>query len=199
MPMEHKYLGLSRTAIVGATLVFGGLVFGGLLSTVTYPSDATSPFQPPRIGVIDVERVFEQSNERTVLEKQIFEEFDPRSKTLKDLDQEIGRLEKEKILVVNGSDAYRTLEKSIVIKRANLKFGMEELQKDLDQRRTEAFEKVYEMIYRKTKAYAQSQDIDLVFQRQLTIRQNAPAWESVFYFIPELDITDDVIASVNRE
>ena len=185
-------------ALCAILLISLVVTWSGVVLLLTCESDAARlQFQPPTVAIIDLERAFDESQNRDELEKEIQREFKSKYHAFENLEKELTRLKKELVLVVEGSDEYRKLQKSILYKGVDLKFSEEELKRDLNAKKNKAFGRVYEVIYRTTREYARSRGINLILQRQLTIQPGSPPWESIFYFDPALDVTNDIIALVN--
>ncbi len=113
------------------------------------------------------------------------------------LEKELQRLKGEMGLVKDGSTEHRNLQTQLLHGTADLQFEAEQSEKDFIRKRATKFKIVLDLIHKKTVEYCKSRNIDMVLQKKLTLEENMPSWESVFYHRPEFEITDDVIRLIN--
>lgn len=168
-----------------------------LLPLLVPGAGAADRFGPPKIGVIDLSRAFDESDMKKKFQEELDADYQAKRNQLTELDKEIQRLKGEMDLVKEGSDEHRNLQTQILHKTADLKFEADQAEKDFNRKLEQKFSIVLELVSRKTAEYAEANAIDLVFQRNFQIDKQRPAWESVFYARPEYDLTDDVIRLIN--
>lgn len=152
---------------------------------------------PVRLGVVDLEAVFEASEQRRTLEKEIYDEFDLRITALEELKAEIQKLRQSMALVKEGSEEHARFQEEVTIKGARLELLDKRFQAELQKQRTASFERVYGTIRGEVEKVAGELGVDLVLQRSLTLQESMPSWESVLFAASHLDITRQVIERVN--
>ena len=191
--MKQRMLPVLSVAAVA--MLVGALLGGGFLTPRI--GEARPEIAPVRLAAIDLERVFESSNERSKLEKQMRAEFDLEFAKLQGMKNEIDTLKKELDMVKPGSNEYKNIQKQMIAKGANLKVEQDSVEAEITAKQETYFARVLGEIKNQVRSYAISRGIDVVLQIQLTVIKGSPPWQSVFYARPHLDITDDIIALVN--
>ncbi len=188
---------LTYSLLIVSAVLFGTLLFQNLSSENAGPRLVSAQNNPVSIAVVDLERVFDSSNDKTLMEKQIEADYQVKIGELEQLKKDISNLQKELNIKVEGSDAFNEIQDNLAVKSTMIKLKQERFKREIDQRQAQAFNAVYESIHACARKVATEQGIDILLQRRLRVSQEAPPWESVFFARPEVDITELVIKTLN--
>lgn len=141
-----------------------------------------------RIGYVDVRRIIDEATIFATTRDQITAEFKPRSDALK-LDEARLReleVERDRRAQTATDEEMRELRRRVDTESRNLQRRRDDLNVALNRRLNEARQRIDEQIREEIAAYARAEGFDLVLT------------DGVGFAHPRLDITDAVLARVNR-
>ncbi|RME76113.1 MAG: OmpH family outer membrane protein [Planctomycetota bacterium] len=155
----------------------------------------------PRIGVVDLARVFKDYKKSAVLEEKINGERDQLKAELDGIKKKISDLNKELDLLDFGSDSYRAKEEE----KARL-VGLYELKKrrleDRIKRRWQEYNvELLDDIGAVVSAYGKEHGYTLILKVDTDPSDEQKllaGLRNVLYFAEQIDITDQVVAILNR-
>ena len=152
-----------------------------------------------RIGVVNMERAFQQSKQKAALEQALEGELRARLSKLEKMKGDVEKAEQSLALLEQGSEAYFKQQEAVATSKAMFQLYDERYRAELQQSRIRSFDKVYAEIRAVTATVAGEMNLDLVFQQTLTIDDKMPSWESVLFARPQFDITDAVLQKLNTK
>jgi len=166
--------------------VLGAVVLGGLLATLLlFPLVAAAQ----NVAFVTMNRILEDSPQAEEAMRELEQEFSPRDTQLvteRDALQELrDRLEREGNLMTATDRA--DLEREFTARSREFRRAQESFTDDLNVRRNEELAKLQRLINDAIIQLARERDIDLI----LTER-------NVLYSSERIDITDDIIAAMQR-
>jgi outer membrane protein len=140
-----------------------------------------------RIGVINSERIFKDSNLAKASQTKLQSEFAKREKELRDEAQKIKtaaeRLDKD-AAVMSDTDRVRR-QRELADSDRELQRKQREFTEDVNQRSFEERSKIAQKANQALKAVAEQRKLDLIVQEAA-------------YVNPKIDVTDDVIKALNN-
>ncbi len=150
-----------------------------------------SAAEPLKIGVLDLQRCIQESNEG----KRIAESLkNKQAEMQKDLDKKQQALidmqkDMEKQSLMLSMDAKTEREKEFEKKRRDLNYLVQDMTEEMKKAETDARISILNILSGVVEAIAKQQKLDLIAERS-----NG----GILYFAKELDITDQVLAELNR-
>ena len=181
--------------VLGLALVTAGLLGGWLLSGIQ--KGEAIPEAPAKIAVFDLERVFDASSQKKVLEEQFKQQLAERAQKLEDEKQAIEKLRESMNFYKEGSAEAERVQGEIFAREGQLRAKEKSFERDVLVLRNQFFDRVLDTIRGKVQRYADEHKIDAVFQKSFKMTEESPPWDSVFFWGKQLDITEDIIALVN--
>ncbi len=168
--------GLSKSIRLALLCAMAALSFGALAQS------------PLKVGYVDVRRIIDEATIFGVTRDQITAEFKPRSDALKLDEARLRELEAERDRRAQTATDAEMLElrRRVDAEMRNLERRRNDLNVALNRRLNEARQRIDEQIREEIAAYARAEAFDLVLT------------DSVGFAHPRLDITDAVLARVNR-
>ncbi|MEM7165241.1 MAG: OmpH family outer membrane protein [Planctomycetota bacterium] len=152
-----------------------------------------------RIGVVHMERAFQNSKQKATLEAELEKKLRDRLSELEKLEGDIKRAQQSLALLESGSPDHAKGQEEVAQKQAILKVRDERFRAQLQRVRMASFDQIYAEIRDVTAQVAAELQLDLVFQKTLTIDEKMPAWESVLYARPNFDVTEAVLLKLNAK
>ncbi len=139
-----------------------------------------------RVGFVNTDRIFRESNSAKVAQTKLEQEFARREKELADVGTALktasDRFERESATLSESQRAQR--QKALVDQDRDFQRKRREFQEDLNSRKNEELQQVLERANRVVKQVAEAEKYDLVLQVAV-------------YINPKHDITDKVIKALN--
>jgi outer membrane protein len=164
--------------------VISGLVLGAFSTQVIAADDKDFS---GRIGVINSERIFKDSNLAKASQTKLQSEFAKREKELRDEAQKIKtaaeRLDKD-AAVMSDTDRVRR-QRELADSDRELQRKQREFTEDVNQRSFEERSKIAQKANQALKAVAEQRKLDLIVQEAA-------------YVNPKIDVTEDVIKALNN-
>lgn len=142
---------------------------------------------PLKIGVVDVERLLQESSPAVAAEKKIEQTFSRRDQEIKQLIQRVEQLksELERNATQMTEETLRARERKLNNMNVDLQRKQREFHEDLNMRKNEELVVVMELANKAIRRIAAEEHYDLILQE-------------VVYRAPALDITDQVIQYMGR-
>ncbi|HSW16394.1 MAG TPA: OmpH family outer membrane protein [Ramlibacter sp.] len=139
-----------------------------------------------RVGFVNTDRIFRESNSAKVAQTKLEQEFARREKELADVGNTLktasDKFERESATLSESQRAQR--QKQLVDQDRDFQRKRREFQEDLNSRKNEELQQVLERANRVVKQVAEAEKYDLVLQEAV-------------YINPKHDITDKVIKALN--
>jgi outer membrane protein len=149
-------------------------------------ASATSMAQDFRIGFVNTDRIFRESNPAKAAQTKLEAEFSRREKELADLGTQLKtsteKFEREAPTLAESQRVSR--QRQLVEQDRDFERRRREFQEDLGARKNEELQQVIERANRVIKQVAESEKFDLVIQEAV-------------YINPKHDITDRVLKVIN--
>ncbi len=161
--------------------------------------------QTPKIGFVNLKKVFEQYERSKTMEKEIEAFQGEENAKLEKLKKEADELEKESDLVVKNTKEWFKIKSDVLRKRKELETDEKLAKMEITRRLLKATEEIYEDILKKISDYASAHGFMMVLKietekvecdthTELTFKVNS---RSVLYFKTEFEITDDIVKELN--
>jgi outer membrane protein len=162
------------------------LVFVGLASTVVLAADEAKDFSG-RIGVVNSERIFKESNMAKASQAKLQSEFAKREKELRDDAQKIKtaaeKLDKDAAVMPDAERVRK--QRELADADRELQRKQREFTEDVNQRSFEERSKIAQKANQALKVVAEQRKLDLIVQEAA-------------YVSPKIEVTDDVIKALNN-
>lgn len=135
------------------------------------------------VGVVDVNRVMEQSPQAQALSQQLQQEFEPAQNEMREMQSRMQTLQSrlERDADVLSAEDRRDMEREIRDIQRGLQRRQNDLAEDFNARRNEALGSLQRLIMAEVQAYARDNGLDLV------------VGDGVFYASSRMDITDAIL------
>ena len=164
------------------TRIFGALLLAAL---ITIPATASAEV---RIGVVKLNRLFEEAPQALALQRSLTEEFAPRERELRAKQEELvaiqERLQKSDDFM--SDEERRRLEQQFRDGQRDLQRTQNEFVEDVNLRRNERLGELQRLFIAEIQAYGQAQGFDLVLV------------EGFIHASDSLDITQQVLQVLQR-
>jgi outer membrane protein len=162
------------------------LVSVGLTSTVVLAADEAKDFSG-RIGVVNSERIFKESNMAKASQAKLQTEFAKREKELRDDAQKIKtaaeKLDKDAAVMPDAERVRK--QRELADADRELQRKQREFTEDVNQRSFEERSKIAQKANQALKVVAEQRKLDLIVQEAA-------------YVSPKIEVTDDVIKALNN-
>ena len=162
------------------------LVSIGLTSTAVLAADETKDFSG-RIGVVNSERIFKESNMAKASQAKLQTEFAKREKELRDDAQKIKtaaeKLDKDAAVMPDAERVRK--QRELADADRELQRKQREFTEDVNQRSFEERSKIAQKANQALKVVAEQRKLDLIVQEAA-------------YVSPKIEVTDDVIKALNN-
>ena len=139
-----------------------------------------------RVGFINTDRVFREANISKVATGRLEQEFGRREKEIADLEGKLKasseKFERESVTIAEAQRTSR--QKQLVDQDRDLQRKRREFQEDLNARKNEEMQQVFERATKTVKLVAENEKYDVILQEAV-------------YINPKHDITDKVIKALN--
>ncbi len=148
-----------------------------------------SAAEPIKIGVIDFQRCIQESNEGKRISESLKNKQTEMQKDVDKKQQELVDMQKdmEKQSLMLSADAKSEREKVFEKKKRDLQYLMQDLNEEMKKLESDARISILTTINTVVDTIAKQQKFDLIAERS-----------NIMYFSKELDITDQVIAELNK-
>jgi outer membrane protein len=162
------------------------LVSVGLTSTAVFAADEAKDFSS-RIGVVNSERIFKESNMAKASQAKLQAEFAKREKELRDDAQKIKtaaeKLDKDAAVMPDAERVRK--QRELADADRELQRKQREFTEDVNQRSFEERSKIAQKANQALKVVAEQRKLDLIVQEAA-------------YVSPKIEVTDDVIKALNN-
>jgi outer membrane protein len=177
--MNRLNLNFLTTTLVAASL--------GIAATSVFAADEVAKDFSGRIGVVNSEKIFKESNLAKASQSKLQAEFAKREKDLRDEAQKIKsaaeKLDKD-AAVMSDADRVRK-QRELADSDRELQRKQREFTEDVNQRSFEERSKIAQKANQALKAVAEQRKLDLIVQEAA-------------YVNPRIDVTEDVIKALNN-
>lgn len=168
------------------------------------------PAQPTAVATIDIVKIFEQLNERTVLENQLDERRQARQAQLEEVNRQIRAIQEDlETTLKPGTDAYKERVREFMEQRAVAEARRTALEQIISIDRGAVRRQLYEKMRTAVTKIAERDSIDIVlfddsgFEVPANASDNdvfrAIVTKGVIYTHPTVDLTQRVITLMNNE
>ncbi len=167
---------------------------------------AKKDFTPPKVGVVSIRTVIENTKKKAQFEGQLKAEGGKVMAQLEKMEKDVDALRADMNTRVKGSSDYMDLMRQGMEKQATLKAKDEFHQKQFALMQQDWTEKIYKEILTAVEKTAQEMGLDMVLAKEdyqfpsissnellLTIKTS-----KVLYSSDELDITNEVLATLDK-
>lgn len=169
--------------------------------------DAGARENAPKIGVVNISKVFDNYKKKRVLEEDLRVTREQKSRVLREKDKEIKRLADEIKMLELGSDVRKKREAEFEKKQVEFRSFTEVTSAALGDRKREITEKLYLEIAAAVEEYGRSNGFDLIIKwenveiksdnmEELLYKINQ---KTVLYAAETVDITQQIIDMVNNK
>ena len=201
-----KKLMLSATLLASLLIVFP-LICSVLAQNPQQPASSSANVLHFKIAVIDMGKVFDSygwfKSETERMNKTVATAED----SLKQEHKSILKLQEQLSTYSPGTPAYKQLDEKIAADKAAFKLKMDRQRKDIQSQTTNRVHRAYTDIEAAVKDYARTKQLALVLKyrseaadssKPILPRQMKQDLSNPIIFQNSIDITDDVIAMLNR-
>jgi len=163
---------------------FGALLAALFLSSLT----ATAFADPAKIGVVDLQKIMQTSNQMKDIQQKLEKEFKPRRDKLVAAETSLkGDMEKfKRDSAILTATQKKDLEKKIVAAQQQFERDGQQYQQDLSTAHNEAMEGLYTKVRAAISKIAKDEKYDIIVQKDA-----AP------FSVSALDVTDKVMKAIN--
>lgn len=159
-----------------------------------------------RIGVVNLNQVFENYKKRTEMEESFKDLKTREEEQLMDKQDSLTGLREEMQLLERGSAARKELEAELEKKLLYLQLEEEVARKNLGEKEKEYYEELYQDISSAIDTIGKEQGFDLILKKETIEAKSADLLElrlkigigTVLYYSEALDITDIVVQYLNE-
>lgn len=186
--------------------VAAGVVLSVIFGYQRGLAKAKKDFTPPKIGVVSIRTVIENTKKKALFEGQLKAEGEKVMAQLEKLEKEVDALRADMNTRIKGSGDYMDLMRQGMEKQAILKAKDEFHQKQFALMQQDWTEKIYKEILAAVEKTAQEMGLDMVLAKEdyqfpsassnellLTIKTS-----KVLYSSDELNITNEVLATLDK-
>jgi outer membrane protein len=162
-------------------------ILGALLLATLVALPATAQAEA-RIGVVKLNRLFEEAPQALALQRSLTEEFAPRERDLRAKQEQLVGIQ-ERLQQSDGfmsDDERRRLEQQFRDGQRDLQRAQNEFIEDVNLRRNERLGELQRLFVSEIQAYGRSQGFDLVLA------------DGIIYASDSLDITQQVLQALQR-
>lgn len=166
------------------------------LCVVTVLIAAQSPTSD-RVGVVDLNRVFEEYSKKDQLEGELAAVKAAMEAKFKEIDEQLSKLHDERELTEKGTSRYGEIEDSaaaLVQKRKRLQ---RESAADFQRRKLAFHDQLLKQIDQTISSFATEHGYTAILQREFTLSSEAMSWKSVLFAAPTADVTDQILQRLN--
>lgn len=180
-----------------------GFIFVFFVAVMAFP--ATASAKDLRIGVVNLNEVFENSKKRVEMEES-FKDLKTRAEEqLTEKQNSLIGLREEMQLLEKGSTARKELEAELEKKLLYLQLEEEVARRNLGEKEKEYYEELYQDISNAIEAIGKEQKFDLILKKETIETKSADLLElrlkigigTVLYYSEALDITGIVVQYLN--
>jgi outer membrane protein len=160
----------------------------GMLSIAALISAPTAALAAEKIGVVKLNRLFEEAPQALALQRSLTEEFAPRERDIRAKREEL-RLMEEKLQQGEGflpEEERRRLELSFRDGQRDLQRSQNEFMEDLNLRRNERLGDLQRLFLTEIQAYGQAQNFDLLLV------------EGFIHASDKIDVTQQILQVLQR-
>ncbi len=202
---------MKRTIISAAvTAVLFLLVF----SAVNSGAAKEKYLAPPRIAIVSVRELFDNSEFKATTEKELGEEGEKRFAEIKKVEQEIEAEKNALTKLKEDSSEYMAALKNIMIKQSQLDAEKEFYQQDLTIKEMRGKEEIYRKILEAIAEVAKEKGFNMILNRDdnyLNQPESSPPAKNptdmilttkthkLLYYDKQYDITQDVLIALNNK
>ena len=165
-----------------------------LLALLLLAAAAQAP--APRIGVVDVNRLFENFHKTNQLDAELTKVSEKLGTEIKKLEGRIEKLRGELSLLVRGTDRYNEIEKQLFSLVQEHKFEMNKAKTAVQAKQVEFRDQILAELRAAVDAYGRQQGFTMILQKELSAAEGK-GWRSVLYCADGVDITEAILARVN--
>ena len=142
-----------------------------------------------KMGVVNIQRVMEESPQYAKAKTALDAEFGPREQDMLSQQKQIRRMEERLVRdAAMMSDSERSkLERDVMSKKRDFTRAQESFRDDLTFKRNELLEGLQRDVLTKVQKYASDAKLDILFA------------EGVLYANPKLDVTEDVLKILRKK
>lgn len=189
-------------ALLVAAVALSLAAFAQTGSAAANPAPATTPAAPmTKVGFISFEQAVFSTNEGQREVEALMKKFEPQQQTLKSQKDELDSLQKQ--LQTQGEklneEARATLLKTIETKTKAYQRTGEDAQAEAQREQNEVFNRVGAKVFKTMEKYAQANGFAAIINVLPSDQQNPPGQLSLLWFVPQVNVTKDIIEAYNRE
>lgn len=180
-----------------------------LLSSVSAkePSAASSPSKGLKVGVVDLNTVFEKYEKRKMFDAQLKEQEKQYQKIVNDKKKELVSLSEKIQLLDLGSEARKKDEETFEKKNMELESYAKFAEKSLMKKYKDYFESLYTEVCKEVEDIGKREQYDLIIKKEepelqsggITELQFKVGIKTVLYHSDSVDITNQVIDNLNKK
>lgn len=180
-----------------------------LLSSVSAkePSAASSPSKGIKVGVVDLNTVFEKYEKRKLFDAQLKEQEKQYQKIVNDKKKELVSLSEKIQLLDLGSEARKKDEETFERKNMELESYAKFAEKSLMKKYKDYFESLYTEVCKEVEDIGKREQYDLIIKKEepelqsggITELQFKVGIKTVLYHSDSVDITNQVIDNLNKK
>lgn len=193
------------TFLLGTGLSFS--LWGASTAQVTANRSSAAAGVEGRVALVDVAYIFKKYEKFTRLYEAMKAEVKQREKEIAESQNELKMYMNQKQSFAPESPDYKNMEKKIVQKKGELELAAESARREFTQKEANLYHQTYKEVEAAVASYSEQRGITLVLRAsrdsesagsnpQDVIKEVS---QMVIYSLPQMDITDAVLASLNAQ
>ncbi|MEE8141904.1 MAG: OmpH family outer membrane protein, partial [Planctomycetota bacterium] len=152
-----------------------------------------------RVGVVNLNTVFEGYQKRNTLEKQLNEERKALKKRIDGMEKGLAKMRVELELLDRQTTRFQELEKQARHLLEDLKVEQRHAAEALQRKQAQFHNSLLAEIRAVIGRYGEEQGFTLIVQKEFTLSSEARSWRSVLYHDPQIDLTQKILEVLNQE
>ncbi|MFO0793233.1 MAG: OmpH family outer membrane protein [Candidatus Brocadiaceae bacterium] len=209
MRLERLQKNYSKMNVI-ACIITGFFCFGLLLLNkveAKEPGSVSSQSRGLKVGVVDLNNVFEKYGKRTAYDAQLKEQEKQYQKIINDKKKELVSLNEKIQLLDLGSEVRKKEEETFEKKNMELESYAKFAEKSLVKKYKEYFESLYSEVCKEIEGIGKREQYDLIIKKEEPELQGGGISElqfkvgikTVLYHSDSVDITNQVIDTLNKK
>jgi len=152
----------------------------------------------PKIGVVDLERVFEAHPGKPRMEAALVELRERFEETIGNLTRRKSELEEAIGVYEAGSAKRDEIDKELILVDRELEYERNRATSSFRNRKLAAREKIVQEVGATIRKSGAERGYSVILQQRMSISSDLPTWDAVLYHSSPIDLTDEIIETLRE-